>query len=197
MAAGIALVALAAGCGGDDDGSDASSTTTNAASAATSSTTTSTSTTTSSTSAPPDGEAAASCPEPFAGSSPAEFDDSAGTYAASDLEIDVAARNVSFDVVQWLVGQDAADAYHQEQPDDPEGPPNDYYVRNESDTVRTAPIAADAPVFLVRLHDDGNADVGPGTVEELPEYLAGSGMRIWWLTFDDGEVVGICEQYTP
>lgn len=194
MAVGIALVALAAGCSGDDEGADASSTT---GEAVISSTTSSTSTTTSSTSAPPAGETARPCTEHARVSSPAEFDAAAGTYAVTVQAVDPRQGTVEFDVVQWLVGQDAIDAYHQDHPEDPEGPPNDYLVRNESDRLRTAPIRDDAEVSLVRLHEDGNADAGPGTVDELPSYLEATSMGVWWLTFDAGEVVQICEQYTP
>jgi hypothetical protein len=189
----VVLTLAMAGCGGDDDSdeADASSTTTTEASSTTgSSTTTSTSTT------PPDEEPSGSCPERPAGSSPAEFDDSAGTYAVHVQEVDLAARSVSFDVVQWLVGQDAIDAYHQEVADDPDGPSNDYYVVNENDTVRTAAISESATVHLVRL-GVGDISVKPGTVEELPSYLEATSLTIWWLTFDAGHVVEICEQYTP
>jgi len=126
------------------------------------------------------------------------FDDAAGTYAANITEVDSASPSVSFDVVQWLSGQDAIDAYHEDNPSDPDGPPNDYYIVNDSEQVRTAPIADDATVWLVRLATDSDAAVDPGTVEELPGYLdAGFESDVYWLTFDDGEVTEICEQYRP
>lgn len=194
MAMAIGLLA----CGGDDDrdAADTSSTATRDSSTTTDAATTA-SMASSTTTTSPDDQLAVACPAPFASSSHAQFDDAAGTYAATVESVDAAAQTVSFDVVQWLVGQDAVDAYHQDHPDDPEGPPNDYYVVNVNQTVRTAPIGDDATVALVRLHDDGNADVGPGTVDELPSYLGVTSMRIWWLTFDDGQISGICEQYTP
>lgn len=194
----IAIGVLA--CGGDDDGTDAAADTTTTATAASSTTTdasTTASTASPTTTTPPADQPAGACPAPFASSSPAQFDDSTGTYAATIESVDAAAPTISFDVVQWLVGQVAVDAYHQDHPDDPEGPPNDYYVLNISETVRTAPIAADAPVFLVRLHEDGNADVGPGAVDELPSYLAATSMGVWWVTFDAGEVAQVCERYVP
>ena len=105
---------------------------------------------------------------------------------------------VSFDVLQWLVGQDAAEAYHEEYPEDPEGPPNDYWTRNQNPQLREAPVAEDADVRLVRLAADSNADVNPGTVAEIPEYLAeGFPSPIWWLTLDGGAVTAVCEQYVP
>ncbi len=74
------------------------------------------------------------------GSSPAVFDPKAGAYAVNVTEITPDGRTVSFDVVQWLVGQEAIDAYHEDHPEDPEGPPNDYYIANDSDEVRQAPV---------------------------------------------------------
>jgi hypothetical protein len=73
--------------------------------------------------------------------------------------------SVSFDVVQWLSGQDAVDDYHLEFPDDPDGPPNDYRVRNGNPLVRTAPVAADAIVWLVRLSEEASADISLGTLD--------------------------------
>lgn len=138
------------------------------------------------------------CPQRPDGSSPAIFDAAAGTYAAHLESVDTAARSVTFDVVQWLEGTDAVDAYNADNPTDPEGPPNDYYVVNANSEVRTAPIGADATVLLVRLASDGTAAVSPGTVDELPAYLdLAFPDDVYWLTFTGGEVVEICEQYRP
>lgn len=144
---------------------------------------------------------ASSCHE---GSSEATFDGQSGVYAAFLSDIDPAAPSLSFDVVQWLVGQDATDAWHEEYPDDPEGPPNGTFIRNENPAVRTAPVAADVVVRLVRIDEDADADLDPGTFDELPAYLAGQpsgdgyiSPNPYWLTFDAGEIIGVCEQFRP
>lgn len=132
------------------------------------------------------------------GSNPATFDERGGVHAAFITSVDERSSSLSFDVVQWLSGEEADEAYRRDVPDDPGGPPNDYYLVNESDLVRTAPIAPDAQVALVRLGQDGDPGVGPGTVEELPGYVAaGSPSDVYWLTFDRGSVVAVCEQYRP
>jgi hypothetical protein len=133
-----------------------------------------------------------------AGSSLATFDSSQGTYAAHVAMFDVETLLLSFDVVQWLSGEAAAEAYHRDHPDDPEGPPNDYYVVNESNRLRSSPVAEDATVFLVRLSADSNADVSPGTLDELASHLTdGDPDGVYWLTFDSDGIVEVCEQYRP
>ena len=152
--------------------------------------------TTTSTTAPP-----ATCHD---GSSDGVFDDADGTYATLLAELDPDAGTISFDVVQWYVGQDATDAWQDEYPDDPDGPPNDYFVRNDNPAVRTAPIASDPTVYLVRMLEDQDADLDPGTLDELPDYLASQpgddgyvSHNHYWLSFSEGSVDRICEQFTP
>lgn len=129
--------------------------------------------------------------------SPQAFDDEVGTYAATIETFDASTNLIEFDVVQWLSGQDAADAWHEAFPDDPEGPPNDYFIRNENPLVRSAPVAAGADVRLVRLATDGSADVTAGSLAELPSYLAATPLSTFWLSFEAGAVTAICEQYRP
>ena len=138
------------------------------------------------------------CPQAPDGSSPSTFDAAAGTYAARIAAVDPAARSISFDVVQWLVGPDAVAAFQQDNPGETEGPPNDYYVVNLNDEVRTAPVGENANVLLVRLAEDSSVGVSAGTVAELPAYLAaGFPEDIYWLSFGGGQVIEICEQYRP
>ncbi len=123
------------------------------------------------------------CPDRPEGSSSAEFSEN-GTFAVTIEGFDLEAATASVDVVQWLVGQAAADAYEAETGDDG-GPPNDYYVLNENPRLREVSIDDDAVVRLVRLSEDGSADVSNGTLAELPDYLvAGFSSTIWWFTFD-------------
>jgi hypothetical protein len=119
-----------------------------------------------------------------------------GTSGTAPAEL-----SLDFDVVQWLTGEPAVEAYvaaHPEDPDAAEGPPNDYFVLNEHEAMSSAPVAPDADVWLVRLAGTGSADVEPGSVDELPDYLTtGSGGGLYWLTFAGGTIVGVCEQYVP
>jgi hypothetical protein len=105
---------------------------------------------------------------------------------------------ISFDIVQWLVGEEADDAYRAET-GDPSGVPNDYFILNESDQVRTARVSDDAEIWLSGLR--GNSDnVGNPFLASFPELVDASEEPLYqpfWLTFDEGEIVGVCEQYTP
>ena len=156
-------------------------------------------TTTSSPGAP----AAGDCPHRPSQSSPAVFDAAAGTYAAQALAFDRGAGTVSFDVVQWLTGDEARAAYFADNPQvDPgtpgEGPPNDYYLLDQNDLVRTAPIASDASVHLTHLATDGTAAVEADTLDALAAELAnGHPEDTYWLSFADGAVVAVCQQYRP
>ena len=139
------------------------------------------------------------------GSSPATYDPQSGDYATYLTKVNTTVRTVTFDVIQWLVGDAAITAYHKDHPDDPRGPPNDYYILNQSTRTYTAPVSPTVRVRLVRLGESANADLKPGTFDELPSYLRGyqnvSSPYLspfpFWLTIDHGEVIDICEQYRP
>lgn len=118
--------------------------------------------------------------------------------------VDRSGRTLTVDVIQFLTGQAAVDAYHEEHPDDPDGPPNDYYIVNVNPRLRTLEVAPDVTVALVRLHDDGDADLDQGTWAELPDYLAVNrpederlSWNPYWITLEGGIVVAIEEQYLP
>ena len=139
----------------------------------------------------------------LAETSPALLDD--GRHAAYLHGIEVVDRTITVDVIRFLTGQEAIDAYRAEFPEDPLGPPNDYWIVNANPRLRTLPVSSDVNVRLVRLAEDGDADLDPGTWEELPDYLAesqppGDDRLSWnpfWLDVSDGIVTGIVEQYTP
>jgi hypothetical protein len=129
-----------------------------------------------------------------------------GVHPAYLVALDVAARSVSFDVIQFLTGDAAAAAFQEDEPDDPDdSPPNDYWIRNASTRVRTLPIATDATVAVVRLGEPSGAGLVPWTLEDLPAHLdrdveVPAGRLAWnpyWLTVADGVVVAIEEQYLP
>ncbi len=195
LALGLSLSA----CGGDDDPDSTASTTASTPTADDDATTTSAATSPTSTgSVPP---ASATTPD----GTPLDLED--GRHPVFLTSVDVAARTLGFDVVQFLTGQEAIDAWQAAYPDDPEGPPNDYFIVNENPRLRTAPVAGDATVMLVRLSEDSDADLDPGTFDELPAYLAlsapapGDGSALsyspFWLTIDAGAITGVEEQYVP
>lgn len=124
-----------------------------------------------------DGAAVDDCPSRPSGSSPAQFDDAAGTYAVTSLQY--GDGEVAFDVVQWV-----------SEPEEP----NDHRLENSSSQVRTAPVRQGALVLAL-------VDAGGPALEQLePTDLTTrepSADEVWWLTFDDGSVTEICQQYRP
>lgn len=136
------------------------------------------------------------CPN-YADNSPAVVDLAAGTYAVLISDFPSADGPVTFDVVQWMTGEQARDQYRRSHPDDPEGPPNDYYIHNESERTRSAPLRSEVQIWLVGLSRDASS-LKEATVEELHTHVsAGSSMNLFWLTFERGAIVQACEQYVP
>jgi hypothetical protein len=139
-----------------------------------------------------------SCPNAPAGSSSSQFESALGTYAVQGVALGAEPPSVTFDVVQWLSGDDARRTWLADHPEDPDGPPNDYYIVNDNDRLRTAPVDTDATVRLTHLFTDATASVELDTLDGLGGYLAEEHSGdTYWLTFDNGVVSEICEQYRP
>jgi hypothetical protein len=160
------------------------------------------------------GAAVASAADELAAAWDCTGSDEARSSAATDLEdgrhavylhgVDTQGRRLTIDVVQWLWGGHAAEAYQADNPGETGGPPNDYYIVNDNPGLRMLPVAEDVTVELVRLHEDGDADLDPATWEELPQYLRGDrtaderlSHNPFWLTIEDQRIVRIEEQYIP
>jgi hypothetical protein len=117
--------------------------------------------------------------------------------------IDVAARSVEFDVIQFLTGDEATAAYQEDYPDDPGGPPNDYYIVNDNPRLRQLPVSEDVAVGVV--HWGAGTGLRAITFADLPATLAEDPFpddgRIWpspfWLTVDDDTITAVEEQYIP
>ena len=117
-------------------------------------------------------------------------------------DLDVAGRNVEFDLIQFLTGDEAISAYRQDHPGGFDVPPNGYYIINDNPKLRRLPVADDVAVTVL----DWNARFQPKmvTFAELPAELAGRGVPgkdlgsdPCWLTVDDGTVTAIDEQFIP
>jgi hypothetical protein len=117
--------------------------------------------------------------------------------------IDVAGRSLEFDLIQFLTGDEAIAAYDEAHPDDPGGPPNDYFIINDNPRLRRLPVADDVVVTV--LDWDGGFQPFVVAFADLPAELAGRpildtgrlGGNPFWLTVDDDTVTAIEEQYTP
>lgn len=166
-------------CGGDDEP-------TTRQAARTTSTSTSTTTSTTSTTAAPE----------------AELEDGRhfGFIEAVD---DAGGVEIDFDLAQWFSGEEANRAAEEDGVIEPgEGVPNDYYVRNVNERVRTLPVAGDAAISVVRRECCESQALG--SVEEWvrwyresPPNMFGGRDSAWWVTVEAGTVVGIEEQYRP
>lgn len=169
--------------------------------------TTTSTTTTARTTIPDQADDGQQCRPTGTTSSPAVYDPAQGVYAVFITGIDVADRTLTYDVIQLLIGDDATRAYHRDHPEDPEGPPNDYYIVNESPRSYTSPVASNVRVRLTRFAQTGTPGLEPGSFDELPGYLDNPLYRdpnsdalsafAYWLSIEGSKIVDICETWHP
>jgi hypothetical protein len=133
----------------------------------------------------------AECRNQLPGDSPAAFDPSGGVYAAQSLTL-TERRVLRFDIVQWLTGDHANAAYRRES-GDRSGAPNDYYIVIASKQLHTAMVAEDASIDVLRA-DGYAASLHRVSLEDLPTEEPA---RTFWLTFSNGRIPVICQQYWP
>jgi hypothetical protein len=120
--------------------------------------------------------------------------------------LDVAGRTVTFDLIQFLTGEEAKKAWVAMHPDEPDGPPNDYFIVNQNPRLRTMGIADPVAVVVVDMSGGG---VGGKTISltALPAHLAefapveAGDKRLsynpYWLTVEHNKVTRIEEQFLP
>lgn len=196
VAAGVAAIALAAVLAvvfvdDDDDGAHRTATTEEPATQAP-------------TTAAPATEEPATTAEPATAPSATDPVLADGRHPVYLTGLDVAAGTVEFDLIQFLGGAEAEEAYHRDDPDAPPGPPpNDYYIVNENPRLRVLPVAEGAPITVL----DWTAGFEPRTIgfADLPAALADDlypdDGRLWptpfWLTVEDGTVTEMEEQFIP
>ncbi len=106
----------------------------------------------------------------------------------------VSDTNVTFDLACWFSGSAAADAAAEDGEESP--PPNDYYIRNTNDQLRTIPASGSTSVTWLPTADPADAATSSYAewVEVWPtrSYLPGL-----WLDIEGGEITLIEEQYVP
>jgi hypothetical protein len=118
--------------------------------------------------------------------------------------LDTTARTVEFDLIQFLTGDEAVVAWDAAHPDQPGGPPNDYFIVDENPRLRVLPLADDVTVTVPTFERAG-LQAQPIPFADLPARLAGNPMpgegRLWpnpfWLTVENGTVSAMDEQYIP
>ncbi len=118
-----------------------------------------------------------------------------GRHAVHIADLSVDDGTITVDVIQWLEGSEADDAYAAET-GDTSGAPNDYYIRNDSNELRTLPIRTDTATVAFT---DTGVMAHDLDVDGLLDYLAKrrDPDAPFWITLEDGAVQRIEEQYRP
>jgi hypothetical protein len=121
-----------------------------------------------------------------------------GRYPVRLKRVHVARRTIVVDVVQFFSGEAAnraaAEDGQQEIP-----VPNDYYIRNVSNRLRTLQLAPAAEVALSRntLQHGVGGDPYPVTLAKLATYAPQFGSGVFWITVANGKVQRLEELYLP
>jgi hypothetical protein len=147
------------------------------------------STTTSPPAAPPASTAAPAATAPTT-SEPAVLAD--GRHPVLVKKVDSGGRTVTFDLIQFFQGEQAAIEAakdHQESP-----PPNDLYIRNVNPRLRTLPVRADAPITVNGLL--ATQTDTPVTLAKLAN-LTSRYSPVFRITVQDDQVVKIAEVWMP
>jgi hypothetical protein len=112
--------------------------------------------------------------------------------------VDVAQRLLTYDQIQFLTGAAAKQAWVKDHPDDPDGPPNDYYILNVNPQLYTVPIASSV-VITVNIVGDGSSTDHPASLAQLADdmHKDGAEMLPFWVTISGGSIVKIEEQFVP
>jgi hypothetical protein len=112
--------------------------------------------------------------------------------------VDPGRRTITFDLIQFFTGDEAAKAAAEDGEESP--PPNDYYIRNVNPRLRTLPVRADAPITVnvLAAQSTGSAtkDV-PVTLAKLAGWFPNSGTPPFWITVRQDQVTRIAQQYLP
>ncbi|HEX2148906.1 MAG TPA: hypothetical protein VHI31_01840 [Actinomycetota bacterium] len=121
-----------------------------------------------------------------------------GRHPAYLTSLSISDRRATIDVIQFLTGKEALDAFRRDNPGEADLP-NDYYIVNANKQLRSGTLAPEAGVKLVNLAQDSNADLNDATLEELDAYLKTVDrlMVPFWLTVAGGKITAIEEQYLP
>lgn len=114
--------------------------------------------------------------------------------------------NLEIDLAVWFSGSEANTAATIDgETDIPV--PNDYYIRNADPTILSIPVAAGVEVTSVWYDYDTDPDLenDPISYLDLLDVINSDGEGIkgnmrtdpWWVTFNNGEIVALDEQYIP
>ena len=106
--------------------------------------------------------------------------------------LDLDGRTVTFDLLEFYVGDAAARAWAQDHPGVTEAPAlNGYYIRNKNTRLRSLPVAGGAIAKIVDTLDNSTRRID---LNQLVGPFAG---RPFWLDVLEGKVTAIEEQFIP
>lgn len=113
--------------------------------------------------------------------------------------VTVSSNDIGFDLACWFSGEAANEAAAEDGFE--EIPvPNDYYIRNEVDTLRTVPVDPDAVIQWYPAGSEIELSERPWGewVADPAGYLPCPGeWCLGWLYVNDGTVTEVVQQYTP
>jgi hypothetical protein len=120
--------------------------------------------------------------------------------------LDAGRKTVTFDLIQFLTGDEAKTEWKKEHPENPDGPDNDYLIVNNSSVLQTLPVAADAQCVV--LSTLGGTDTKTISFATFPAFLKEQSddatptapdiaVLPFWLTVQHGTVVKFEEQFLP
>ncbi len=142
-------------------------------------------------------------PTPSPSTSPILADGRSPVYLTT---VDTAHRSITFDLIEFLTGDAAKQAWKKANPgSDQDGPDDDYYIVNDNPKLRTLPIASTVTVSVLQ-NDGGSPDPMSITLAAFPAYLAHAkpdtsdhqlSYNPFWLTVQNGQIVKIEEQFVP
>lgn len=108
---------------------------------------------------------------------------------------DIGDTTLFFDLACWFTGDAAIIASAEDGEESP--PPNDYYVRNQSDLIRELQVGPDVPVDFYPDGDPANYFVTTfAEWDSLADDRGGFFFGVW-VTIEEGDVTRIVEQWVP
>ena len=109
--------------------------------------------------------------------------------------VDLDASEVEFDLACWFSGDAAVMAASEDGAESP--PPNDYYVRNENETVRVLAVGDSAEVEYLANGGDPNTVTTSAYQDWYVEWEVSDFVPGYWVTIEDGQITRIAQQYVP
>jgi hypothetical protein len=112
--------------------------------------------------------------------------------------VDPSGRTITFDLIQFFMGDAATRAAAQDHQESP--PPNDYYIRNVNPRLRTLPVRSDAIITVNVLASQTSGDATKDvrvTLAKLASWFPNQSDPMFWVTVRHGRVTRIAEQFLP